>query len=198
MAGVELEQEIHQDLPQEQAYVDHAYQCLRRMRERAEYVKGLGYLGGNVTEGGVEVHDQQEWERDKQRRIDLLAVPSGPLCFGRIDQSPSYRWYIGRRHVEDDAGEPVVIDWRAPAAVPFYRATVADTMGLSLRRRFLVEGQQLIDILDENLAHPSRIDAGAYVPDPLLAEIGTGPNRPDAGHHRHHPGGAGRHHPGAT
>ena len=58
--------------------------------------------------------------------------------------------------------------------MPFYRATVADTMGLSLRRRFLVEGRQIVDILDENLAHPSTVDAGAYVPDPLLAEIGRG------------------------
>ena len=156
----------------EQAYVDQAYASLNRMRERAEDLKKLGYLGGNVTEGGIEHHDLEEWNRDKQRRIDLLVAPAGPLCFGRIDRSSADRWYIGRRHVENQAGEPVVVDWRAPVAMPFYRATVADTMGLSLRRRFLVEGTQIVDILDENLAHPSTVDAGAYVPDPLLAEIG--------------------------
>jgi DNA helicase IV len=45
-------------------------------------------------------------------------------------------------------------------------------MGLSLRRRFLVEDRRILDILDENLAHPGTKDAGAYVPDPLLAELG--------------------------
>ena len=172
MTGGELQQETAAALTEEQAYLDYAYRCLHQMHSRAEYIKGLGYLGGNVTEGGVEAHDVKAWNRDKQHRIDQLVTPSGPLCFGRIDGPASERWYIGRRHVEDEAGEPVVADWRAPVAMPFYRATVADTMGLSLRRRFLVEAQQLVDILDENLAHPSTRDAGAYVPDPLLAEIG--------------------------
>ncbi len=174
MAGPDPQQHEHPDLSKEQAYVAQAYVWLDRMRERAEYLKGLGYLGGNVSEGGVDPHDLEEWERDKQRRIDLLDAPLGPLCFGRIDRSSAARWYIGRRHVEDLAGEPIVVDWRAPVAMPFYRATVVDTMGLSLRRRFLVDGRQIVDILDENLAHPSTVDAGAYVPDPLLAEITRG------------------------
>ena len=172
MSGVEVHQEIHPELGHEQAYLDRAYGCLDRVRGRAEYLKDLGYLGGNVSEGGVDPHDRQQWERDKQRRIDLLSAQAGPLCFGRIDRTGGPHRYVGRRHVEDDAGEPVVTDWRAPVSMPFYRATVADTMGLSLRRRFLVEGRQIVDILDENLAHPGTVDAGAYVPDPLLAEIG--------------------------
>jgi DNA helicase IV len=56
-------------------------------------------------------------------------------------------------------------------ATPYYRATVPDPMGLCRRRRFLVEGRTLIDIFDEDLAHPGRLEAGAYVPDPLLAEV---------------------------
>jgi DNA helicase IV len=172
VSGVEVQREIHPELTQEQSYLERAYRCLDRMQGRAEYLKDLGYLGGNVTEGGVDPHDRQQWDRDKQRRVDLLSAQAGPLCFGRIDRPGGPRWYVGRRHVEDDAGEPVVTDWRAPVSIPFYRATVADTMGLSLRRRFLVEEGQIVDILDENLAHPSAVDAGAYVPDPLLAEIG--------------------------
>ena len=172
MTGAERQEETPEELAEEQAYLDYAYLCLDQMHARAEYMKGLGYLGGNVTEGGVEAHDIKAWDRDKQRRIDQLVAPSGPLCFGRIDRPASERWYIGRRHVEDETGDPVVADWRAAVAMPFYRATVADTMGLSLRRRFLVEAQHIVDILDENLVHPSARDAGAYVPDPLLAEIG--------------------------
>ena len=82
--------------------------------------------------------------------------------------------HIGRRHVEAENGEPLVVDWRAAVAVPFYRATVADPMGLQLRRRFLVELCQIVDIFDENLADPGAVEAGAYVPDPLLAEVSRG------------------------
>ena len=170
----------HPDLPGEQALLDHAYDCLGRMRRRAEDLKRLGYMGGNVTEGGVTPFDIQQWDRDRQERIDQLAEPDTALCFGRIDSAPTEpssapeRWYIGRRHVEAENGEALIADWRAPVAVPFYRATVADTMGLELRRRFLLEGRTLLDLFDEDLAHPSAKDAGAYVPDPLLAEITRG------------------------
>ena len=131
-------------------------------------------MGGNVTEGGVEAHDVQQWARDRQQRIDELADRAGALCFGRIDQYASPRRYVGRRHVEAEDGEPLVIDWRAAVAVPFYRATVADPMGLQMRRRFLVESRQIVDIFDENLADPGAVEAGAYVPDPLLAEVSRG------------------------
>ncbi|MHB1924284.1 MAG: HelD family protein, partial [Acidimicrobiales bacterium] len=159
------------DLAAEQAYVDHAYECLAAMRERAVYLKSLGYMGGNVTEGGVEVFDVQQWDRDKQQRIDDLAETAAALCFGRIDRADGGGWHIGRRHVEDADGDPVVTDWRASVATPFYRATVADPMGLSLRRRFLIEGRTLSDLFDEDLADPDSAAAGAYVPDPLLAEV---------------------------
>lgn len=176
-----VDEQTHPDLPGEQAFLERAYACLAAMRHRAEYLKSLGYLGGNVTAGGVEAFDLQQWERDKQDRVDQLADPPTALCFGRIDrqgdagQRPERHdpmtWYIGRRHVEDEQGNPLVTDWRTPVAVAFYRATVADTMDLKLRRRFLTEGRQLVDIFDEDLAHPGAVDAGAYVPDPLLAEV---------------------------
>src|SRR5205807_1900935 len=72
---------------------------------------------------------------------------------------------------ENQDGDPVVTDWRATAAVPFYRATIVDPMALSRRRRFLIEGRALADIFDEDLEHPSPDSAATYVPDPLLAEI---------------------------
>jgi DNA helicase IV len=174
MSAAEVATGNHRELAQEQALLDRAYVCLERMRQRAAYLKELGYLGGNVTEGGVESHDLQQWERDKQHRVDQLTDRPGALCFGRIDRCSSQRWYIGRRHIEDEDGEPLVADWRAAVAIPFYRATVADPMGLDLRRRFLVESRQIVDIFDENLADPGAVEAGAYVPDPLLAEVGRG------------------------
>jgi DNA helicase IV len=171
LPGSPVASTAHPELALEQAYVDRAYACLTAMRERAVYLKSLGYMGGNVTEGGVEVFDQQQWNRDKQERIDDLSETAASLCFGRIERAGEYSWHIGRRHVEDADGEAVVTDWRASVATPFYRATVADPMGLDRRRRFLVEARLLSDIFDENLADPDSSSAGAYVPDPLLAEV---------------------------
>ncbi|MFQ5558373.1 MAG: HelD family protein, partial [Acidimicrobiales bacterium] len=76
----------------------------------------------------------------------------------------------GRRHIEDGHGEPIVVDWRAPVAIPFYRATAADPQGLALRRRFSCDGDELLAIFDEHLDDPDSM-SGAGVPDPVLAEI---------------------------
>ncbi len=161
----------HPDLASEQEFLDFAQMNLMRMRERAIYLKSLGYQGGNVTEGGVDPDIAAKWDFDKQVRIDALADRPTALCFGRLDRRDDVRHYIGRRHVEDEDGEPLVTDWRAPVAASFYRATVVDPMGLRRRRRFILEGPQLVDIFDEDLLSPDATTAGAFVPDPLLAEI---------------------------
>ncbi|HZU73775.1 MAG TPA: AAA family ATPase [Acidimicrobiales bacterium] len=164
--------EPHPDLAEEQAHIDRAYACLDAMRQRAVSIKSLGYMGGNVhAETGLTPEMAAYWDLDKQRRIDVLSDDGSALCFGRIDHAGGAHWHIGRRHVEDGDGAPVVTDWRARVAVPFYRATVADRMGLSRRRRFFIEERRLVDLLDEDLEHPSSRDAGTYVPDPLLAEV---------------------------
>jgi DNA helicase IV len=106
------------------------------------------------------------------RADSLTRALSAALCFGRIDD-PRSRHYIGHTHIENEAREPVVIDWRARAAIPFYRATIADSMELTIRRRFILEGRALIDILEEDFDDPESTTAGAGgVPDPLLAELG--------------------------
>jgi len=161
--------DAHPELEDEQAYVDHAYRCLRAMRARAEAVQKLEFVGLAFAEVGVV--DNKAWAVHTQRRVDELADTPAALCFGRIDPESGERWYIGRRHVEDDAGDPVVVDWRTPVSTPFYRATIADPLGLRLRRRFLVEGRHLADVFDEDFTDPDTVDAGAYVPDPLLAEL---------------------------
>ena len=167
----------HPDVRSEQAMIDHAYACLGHMRDRAIYLKSLGYQGGNIhADVGVTPETLAADDARKQRRVDSLADPATALCFGRIDRGDE-RFYIGRRHVEDTDGEPVVTDWRAPVAVAFYRATVADRMGLQQRRRFVVDGRSLVDIFEEDLEHPRPDAAGSYVPDPLLAEIGRARTR---------------------
>jgi DNA helicase IV len=99
---------------------------------------------------------------DLYRRAESLKdVPDAPLFFGRLDyQAAADRslpgpaqvgemLHIGRRHVHDQEGTPVVIDWRAPVSRPFYRASRTDPMGLRLRRRFGFSGADLTAYEDE-------------------------------------------------
>jgi DNA helicase IV len=108
--------------------------------------------------------------RYRRRQMD---AGTGALAFGRIDEETGEQWYVGRRHVEDADGDPVVVDWRTTVAVPFYRATAADPFGLTVRRRFLLDGQRLVDLYDEVFDDPDSVHAAMHggIPDPLLAEL---------------------------
>ena len=93
-------------------------------------------------------------------RLQQLDIGDASLIFGRIDHEGEYddELYIGRVGVWDRAQDPVVVDWRAPAAEPFYRATGADNFGLSRRRHFSTRGKALLDIDDEFFGDLSRLD----------------------------------------
>ena len=87
-------------------------------------------------------------------RLTALDLGDAALVFGRIDrfaESPDAleSFHIGRLAVSDQNREPVVVDWRAPVAEPFYRATGRETMGLARRRHFSVQGHELLGIEDE-------------------------------------------------
>ncbi len=152
----------HPDLAEEQAYIDFAYACLERSRQDAWRLRDL-------TEAGRGGTHQARYERDVFEealfsRLSQLDLHDEVLVFGRIDRpapdasdnegDPSSAdgvesFHLGRLAVADDEREPVVIDWRAPVAEPFYRATGRDPMGLVRRRHFAVKGRQLLDIEDE-------------------------------------------------
>ena len=102
-----------------------------------------------------------------------LHTPGAGDFFGRIDEEGGDQWYVGRRHIETDEHDPVVVDWRAPIAAPFYRATVADPVGLKFRRRFTLAEGDLIAYLDEHLDDPDGEGVASGIPDPVLAEIGA-------------------------
>lgn len=145
----------HPDLAAEQAYLDHAYGCLERARQDAYRMRALTEVGRGGTH-------QARYERDVIdeaiiTRLSQLELRDAALVFGRIDReaaspdgSPGVEaFHIGRIAVSDEEREPVVIDWRAPVAEPFYRATGRDPMGLVRRRHFSVRGRQLLAIEDE-------------------------------------------------
>jgi DNA helicase IV len=151
----------HPDLASEQAYIDHAYDCLERARESATRLRSMVEVG----QGGTE---QARWEREMiegniANRLDYLNVGDASLVFGRVDRARSEggdTFYIGRIAVADERQEPVVVDWRAPIAEPFYRATGRSPMGLVRRRHFATRGRTLLGIEDELFGEASGVLGG--------------------------------------
>jgi DNA helicase IV len=106
--------------------------------------------------------------RQIDERIKSLAdLSHTPLFFGRLDYlhapgadraegAEGERFYIGRRHVHDADGDPMVIDWRAPVSQPFYRASKTDPLDVGLRRRFGYTGGDLTAYEDEHLSDPAE------------------------------------------
>src|SRR3954465_4376498 len=113
-----------------------------------------------VTDAGVDAWASERLGAARAERLRHLAAdPGGPAVFGRTDTAPE-PFPIGRRHVRDAIGNPVVIDWRAPMSRPFYQASAADPQGLVRRRRFGFAGSELTGYEDELLAeeqHPSAL-----------------------------------------
>ncbi|HEY1737671.1 MAG TPA: AAA family ATPase, partial [Acidimicrobiia bacterium] len=188
----------HPDVEAERARLAFFGKCLDEMRRRTE-----SFLGQEDILAANEA-DTEAVRHQLELRLKSLD-DGGLLCFGRIDEGepddstparlrlappgaskPQVRanksmpanpeiYYIGRRHVDDPDGDPVVVDWRAPVAIPFYRATAVDPLGLAGRRRFTFAGRELADIFEEDFDDPESLlsETGAHgVPDPLLAELG--------------------------
>jgi DNA helicase IV len=133
-----------------------------------------------VTERDIRV-------RNSLNRLEQLEIGSEALVFGRIDRrredglpaglGPTARtesFHIGRLAVSDEDHEPLVVDWRAPVAEPFYRATGAHPMGLLRRRHLLLDGRQIVDLEDE-LFDPEGGDSGVSLglagPQTLVATL---------------------------
>jgi DNA helicase IV len=151
-----------QVLAAERDHLATSRQFLRLMRED---VMSLPALAGDRV-------SQEYLKADLYRRAESLKdLPDTPLFFGRLDYEPGRTrpatasgestelttqgaetgesFHIGRRHVHDQDGHPVVIDWRAPVSRPFYRASPSDPMGLLRRRRFGFSGGDLTAFEDE-------------------------------------------------
>lgn len=104
------------------------------------------------------VEGQAAMDRDLEvhrtvARIRALRRFSIDLCLGRMvpTATPDAPIYIGRIGLRDEAGEHLLIDWRAPAARPFFAATVAQPMGLLSRRRYRWSDGKVVDFWDEAL-----------------------------------------------
>jgi len=138
------------EIQAEQAVVDRAYRRLEEMRAEARA------LASDVLEHGSGGTFANRIERDVRmevtgRRLADLQVGEAGLVFGRIDPLAGDHLYIGRVAVADEENEPLVVDWRAPAAEPFYRATARHAMGLARRRHLILRGRRVVGLDDELL-----------------------------------------------
>ncbi|WP_433799334.1 RNA polymerase recycling motor HelD [Actinomycetospora sp. CA-084318] len=138
----------HHELDLEREHLAHLYDRLDEERRRVhdEYTAALrGEDGEAAMDRDVRVRETAS----RRRRLD---VADHGLCFGRLDPDHGEPLYVGRIGLRDrDTDEPVLLDWRAPAARPFYTATGAHPEGLRRRRQFHTRGRDLVTITDEDL-----------------------------------------------
>lgn len=113
---------------------------------------------GAIADYGVDALASESLGRLRAERLEHLnADADAPPFFGRTDRDPDPThpqgevFHIGRRHIRDELGDPLVIDWRAPISQPFYRANAGDRQGVRLRRRFGFHHGVLTSFEDEHL-----------------------------------------------
>lgn len=156
--GVEFEQSSFLDLNEvgrpttelavEQRYVEMLYRTLESYQAKIE--KQLAEI---LLATGTGTH-QWRTERDSiasnyEHRLKQMAIGDAPLCFGRLDLEDETILHVGRVGVSSDDQEVLLVDWRAPIAALFYRATSGAPEGVRLRRHLLAKGRDIIDIDDE-------------------------------------------------
>lgn len=168
-------------LTRERSHLAASRSALRAMREDVEALDIKDVTANWVN---AEVLARQIGERIKS----LADLSHTPLFFGRLDylHSPGAdraegaegeRFYIGRRHVHDADGDPMVIDWRAPVSQPFYRASKTDPLDVGLRRRFGYTGGDLTAYEDEHLSDPSEAAATSKLLQQEIERPRVGPMR---------------------
>ncbi|UFQ16471.1 MULTISPECIES: HelD family protein [Streptomyces] len=168
-------------LARERAHLTASRAALRAMREDAEALD-IRDVTANWVNAAV-------LERQIDDRIKALAdLAHTPLFFGRLDYlhapgadqaegADGEQFYIGRRHVHDADGDPMVIDWRAPVSQPFYRASKKNPMDIALRRRFGYTGGDLTAYEDEHLSDPAEDERASRLLQREIERPRVGPMR---------------------
>jgi DNA helicase IV len=175
------------ELAAEQRYVDRVYQRLVELRRTAAETEKAGYSIAKVGNFGAYVERDAMVYHAARRRLALDAEYEG-LVFGRLDMGPDARppdggpasapvepavpggevRYIGRLGLRDEKYEPLVVDWRAPAAAPFYRATPTDRMDVVRRRTIRSSGEKVVGVEDDLLDPEAAPESMAVIGDGAL------------------------------
>jgi DNA helicase IV len=180
--------EVAREIAIEQAHVDLVYAELTKAQARAGLVEADGLARGRTDRTG-DVRDEELtglFERDAlvfnaARRRSTLDTQYEGLVFGRLDLDHSLSRedaaadretrYIGRLGVRDDEYEPLVVDWRAPAAAAFYRATPVEPMDVLRRRVLRCKGSDVVGVEDDLMVAEAPEDLVVVGDGALLAAL---------------------------
>ncbi len=139
------------EIRQEQDYLDMLYGRLDGLRDQARARLAEVLATRDTSHQGRAQRDAEAAQYTGE--ITRLDHVEQGLCFGRLDFRDDERRYIGRLGIfdEDDDYQPLLVDWRAPAARPFYAATAASPDGVKRRRYIRTSGRTVTDVDDEVL-----------------------------------------------
>ena len=187
-------------LHEEQQAVDRAYGRLDDLRaemwQRLDTVRAAGSHGSPT----------QRSERDSfatmyENRLTQLRSVEDRLVFGRLDAKNGDRHYIGRIGLSSPDHEPILTDWRAEAARPFYEATPSNHGDIVMRRHITLSFREVVGVEDEVLdVHSDQVGQASSAGDVDRRGCAAGfaeltPHRQDDRYRGHHSGRAGPHHP---
>ncbi|WPW31498.1 AAA family ATPase [Streptomyces atratus] len=159
-----------EEIRKEQQFVSLAHERLDQLRVAAEAAM-------RATIAQLSTGRQARVERDvgvaeHSATLAALNATDTGLCFGRIDRHDGVTYHIGRTGIRRDDAErtPLLIDWRAPVARPFYLATGYEPMGLRRRRHITTRGRTVTGLHDEimDLADTTRTGYESHDADEVL------------------------------
>ncbi|MFY1668437.1 HelD family protein [Plantactinospora sp. WMMB334] len=158
-----------QEIAAEQRLVDRVYARLDVLREQANALASEGHrrAAAGPVAGLVERDAMAHRAATRLRTLDAEAEG---LVFGRLDFDDGETYHIGRLGVRNGL-EPLLVDWRAPAAAPFYRATPGEPLGVVRRRVIICRGPRVVDLDDDVLTPENAGDLRVLGEGALLAAL---------------------------
>lgn len=172
--------ETDAELTREREHLAESRVALRQMHDHTART----FNGQGAAHGGDHVSTQYLLQTLYRRMLSLRDDPTVPLFFGRLDYDTALgadqdgAQYVGRRHVSAGVGgEPLVIDWRAPMSLPFYRGRPGDPMGVRRRRRFGFQAGELTAYEDEDLTAVAGTTHHSSILEDEIERPRTGPMR---------------------
>ena len=157
--GAALSDRLDPEIAAEQAYLDAVY-------DRLDAMRGVGRAGGRGVRGRPPGRHPPGPARTGHRGRDHPPSPGRArhrrhAAVLRADRpaSTTRTFYVGRLAVDDEDRTPLVVDWRAPVAEPFYRATALEPMGVLRRRHLLTRNGREVIGLDDEVFDPDAVEA---------------------------------------
>jgi DNA helicase IV len=140
------------EIAEEQSFLDVALGALDHMRAEAASLRDSVAVAHR--RGAGDLVERDVVMGTALQRLDQLAIGDQPLFFGRIDYRPNAEgrvdsYHVGRLAVSDQDLNPLVVDWRAPVAEAFYRATGVEALNLARRRHVAIRAREVTGVEDE-------------------------------------------------